>query len=199
MNNSAQPTGFDVSALQAGDRREFARLVDVYSGPIYRLVLKMLDHPQDAEDVLQDTFLKAYHHLPAFENRSSLSTWLYRIAVNEALMRIRKHEPFQVSIDEPAETDEDAIEPRELADWRALPEEMLLSTEMRQVLDKAIERLSLTLRTVFILRDIQDLSVRETAEALNLTENTVKTRLLRARLRLRELLSGYVSRRLMEK
>jgi RNA polymerase sigma-70 factor (ECF subfamily) len=199
MNKSEQPTGFDVSALQAGDRREFARLVDVYSGPIYRLVLKMLDHPQDAEDVLQDTFLKAYHHLPAFENRSSLSTWLYRIAVNEALMRIRKHEPFQVSIDEPAETDEDAIEPRELADWRALPEEMLLSTEMRQVLDKAIERLPLTLRTVFILRDIQDLSVRETAEALNLTENTVKTRLLRARLRLRELLSGYVSRRLMEK
>ncbi len=199
MIKSEQPSEFNIPALQAGDRREFARLVDVYSGPIYRLVLKMLNHPQDAEDALQDTFLKAYHHLPAFENRSSLSTWLYRIAVNEALMRIRKHEPLQVSIDEPTETEADTIEPMELADWRALPEEELLTTEMRQVLDQAIERLPLTLRTVFILRDIQHLTVRETAEALNLTENTVKTRLLRARLRLRELLSGYVSHRLMEK
>lgn len=159
----------------------------------------MVSQPQDAEDVLQETFLKVYHALPTFENRSSLSTWIYRIAVNEALMSIRRRDPGQVSLDEPDESEESTFEPRELADWRELPEEMLLTGEMRQVLDQAIERLPVTLRTVFILRDIQNLSVRETAETLNLTEATVKTRLLRARLRLRELLSGYLSQRMTEK
>jgi RNA polymerase sigma-70 factor (ECF subfamily) len=199
MNKSESSPVFDVPALRSGDRREFARLVEAYSEPIYRLALKMLNHQQDAEDVLQETFLKAYHNLPAFENRSSLSTWLYRIAVNEALMHIRKQNPDQISIDEPVETDDSEIEARELADWRALPEDQLLSTETRQQLDEAIERLPVTLRTVFVLRDIQDLSVRETAEALNLSENVVKTRLLRARLRLRGLLTGYLSRRMTEK
>src|SRR5450759_2003299 len=198
IKNGPSPV-FDVTALQGGDRREFARLVEAYSEPIYRLAIKMLNHPQDAEDVLQETFLKAYHSLPNFENRSSLSTWLYRIAVNEALMQIRRHNPEQVSIDEPVETEDSEFEPRELADWRALPEEELLSAETHQVLDHAIERLPVTLRAAFILRDIQDLSVRETAEALNLSENAVKTRLLRARLRLRELLAGYFSRRMTEK
>ena len=114
-------------------------------------------------------------------------------------MQIRRHNPVQVSIDEPVETEDSEFEPRELADWRALPEEELLSAETRQVLDHAIERLPVTLRAAFILRDIQDLSVKETAEALNLSENAVKTRLLRARLRLRELLAGYFSRRMTEK
>ncbi len=199
MDKSEQSPGFDVSALQAGDRQEFARLVDAYSAPIYRLALKMLNQVQDAEDVLQETFLKAYRSLPAFENRSSLSTWLYRIAVNEALMVIRKRDPNHVSIDEPVETEEGELEPIELVDWRALPEEELLSSEVRQVLDQAIERLPVTLRTVFILRDIEDLSVRETAQTLNLSETAVKTRLMRARLRLRELLSVYFSQRMTEK
>lgn len=199
MDKGEQSPGFDVSALQAGDRKEFARLVDAYSAPIYRLALKMLSQDQDAEDVLQETFLKAYRSLPTFENRSSLSTWLYRIAVNEALMVIRKRDPNQVSIDEPVETEEGELEPIDLVDWRALPEEELLTSEVRQVLDQAIARLPVTLRTVFILRDIEDLSVRETAQTLSLSETAVKTRLLRARLRLRELLSAYFSRRLTEK
>ncbi len=93
---------FSLEALRAGDRAEFARLVEAYSGVIYRLGLKMLDDPQDAEDVLQETFIKAYRHLKNFDGRSSLSTWLYRIGTNEALMLIRKRKNLPLSIDEPA-------------------------------------------------------------------------------------------------
>ena len=190
---------FSLAALQSGDRAEFARLVDAYSGPIYRLALKMLNDSQDAEDVLQETFIKAYRALQTFEGRSSLSTWLYRIAVNEALMHLRQRKPDQVSIDAGHETEEGEREPVQIVDWRALPEEELLSLETRQVLDRAIQRLPATLRSVFLLRDIEGLSVRETAEALNVSESVVKTRLLRARLNLRDQLSAYFNERMMEK
>jgi RNA polymerase sigma-70 factor (ECF subfamily) len=190
---------FSLTALQSGDRAEFARLVDAYSGPIYRLALKMLNDSQDAEDVLQETFIKAYRALQTFEGRSSLSTWLYRIAVNEALMHLRQRKPDQVSIDAGRETEEGEGEPVQIVDWRALPEEELLSVETRQVLDKAIQRLPATLRSVFLLRDIEGLSVRETAEALDVSESVVKTRLLRARLNLRDQLSAYFNERMMEK
>jgi RNA polymerase sigma-70 factor (ECF subfamily) len=190
---------FSLAALQSGDRAEFARLVDAYSGPIYRLALKMLNDPQDAEDVLQETFIKAYRALQTFEGRSSLSTWLYRIAVNEALMHLRQRKPGQVSIDAERETDEGEGEPIQIVDWRALPEEELLSAETRQVMDHAIQRLPATLRSVFLLRDIEGLSVRETAEALEVSEAVVKTRLLRARLNLRDQLSVYFNERMTEK
>jgi RNA polymerase sigma-70 factor (ECF subfamily) len=190
---------FSLSALQSGDRAEFARLVDAYSGPIYRLALKMVDDPQDAEDVLQETFIKAYRALQTFEGRSSLSTWLYRIAVNEALMHLRQRKPDQVSIDAERETAEGESEPVQIVDWRALPEEELLSAETRQVMDHAIQRLPATLRSVFLLRDIEGLSVRETAEALEVSEAVVKTRLLRARLNLRDQLSAYFNERMTEK
>ena len=186
-----------VGSLIAGDRNEFARLVDMYSTPIYRLGLRMLGNPQDAEDVLQNTFLNALTHLPGFEGRSSIATWLYRIAANEALMLIRKKKP-EVNLEpaENAEADED-LKPIEFADWSALPEEELLSGEGKKLLEGTIGSLPESLRIVFVLRDIEGLSIRETAEALDLSETNVKTRLLRARLHLREELSAYYGERLI--
>jgi RNA polymerase sigma-70 factor, ECF subfamily len=192
---SSAAAGLSVSKLQAGDREEFARMVDAYSARIYRLGLRMLNTEQDAEEVLQNTFLNAMLNLPRFEERSSLETWLYRIAANEALMLIRKRRP-EVSMDQEGGPDDfDQIRPRDFADWSALPEDQLLDEEARRTLDEAVGRLPDPLRVVFVLRDIEDLSIKETAEALGLTEVNVKTRLLRARMRLREELAGYYAER----
>jgi RNA polymerase sigma-70 factor, ECF subfamily len=187
-----------LEALKSGDRVEFGRLVEAYSAPIYRLALKILGDQQDAEDVLQETFIKAYRHLKEFEGRSSFSTWLYRIASNEALMLLRRRHPEAISVDEPVQTPNGDMEPVEIVDWCCLPEEELLSAESRTHLDQAIDELSANLKVVFILRDIEGLSVRETAEALRISEAAVKTRLLRARLQLREKLSHYYAERLQE-
>jgi RNA polymerase sigma-70 factor (ECF subfamily) len=186
------PTEVSLEALIAGDRAEFARMVDLYSNPIYRLGLRMLGNPQDAEDILQNTFLNALTHLPTFEGRSSLSTWLYRIAANEALMVLRRKKP-EVNLEDFDAADEGAedLKPTQFVDWSSLPEEELLSSEGKSVLDQAIQKLPEALRIVFLLRDIEGLSIKETAEALSLTETNVKTRLLRARMFLREKLSAY--------
>src|SRR5512138_2969068 len=114
------PATISVDALKAGDRAEFAGLVETYSNRIYRLALKILNDPQDAEDVLQETFIKALRSLPAFEGRSSLSTWLYRIAVNEALMVVRKRKPEVQSVDQDQESDEGDLEPIQIVDWCCL-------------------------------------------------------------------------------
>jgi RNA polymerase sigma-70 factor (ECF subfamily) len=190
-------TEISVEALRSGDREEFSRLVDTYSGPIYRLALKMLGIPSDAEDVLQNTFLKAFQHLKDFEGRSSISTWLYRIASNEALMMLRKHRP-EVTLSDvtPENDDNDDYSPAQFVDWRQLPEEEFLSSEAQVAMDSAVQHLPENQRIVFILRDIEGLSIQETGETLNLSEAAVKTRLLRARLRLREELSVYYSERL---
>jgi RNA polymerase sigma-70 factor (ECF subfamily) len=189
-------TEISVKALQAGDRAEFARMVDTFSGPLYRLALKMLGNPPDAEDVLQNTFLKAFQHIREFEGRSSLSTWLYRIASNEVLMLLRKQRPETTFSDVAPEDEADNYEPVQFSDWNHLPEQELLSSESRAALDRAVQRLSETLRIVFILRDIEGLSIQETSQSLGLSETAVKTRLLRARLRLREELSSYFGERL---
>jgi RNA polymerase sigma-70 factor (ECF subfamily) len=189
-----------IEALRVGDRREFARLVDAYSGPLYRLALKMLGNATDAEDALQNTFLKAFQHVDQFEGRSSLSTWLYRIASNEALMQLRKRRPETTFSDISVEDDEEQnFDPVQLTDWPSLPEEELLSAEARTTLDHAIEHLPEKLRIVFVLRDIEDLSIQETSQVLGLSETAVKTRLLRARLRLREELSSYYGDRLIKR
>ncbi len=187
-----------LGALKNGDRAEFARLVDATSTHIYHLAMRILHDPQDAEDVLQESYIKALRALPNFEGRSSLSTWLYRIAVNEALMLLRKRRVNLVPVEE--ESDEDDEQPgMVLTDWVGLPEDQLLSTEARQRLEKAVDTLPETLRMVFMLRDIEGLSIKETADSLGLTETAVKTRLLRARLRLRNQLSVYYGERLTEK
>jgi RNA polymerase sigma-70 factor (ECF subfamily) len=196
MSSAKDIEAFSLDALRAGDRAEFSRLVEATSAKMYRLAVKILNDPQDAEDVLQETYLKAYRHLKDFDGRSSLSTWLYRIATNEALMQLRKRRPDIISIDEPVETIEGEQEPVQIIDWCCLPEDVLLSGETRARLDGAISHLPHNLRIVFLLMDIEDLSTHETAEVLNISEVAVKTRLSRARLRLREELSGYYSERL---
>ncbi len=191
MSGNGQHAEFSLQALRAGDREEFARLVDEYSGLIYRLGLKMLGNTQDAEDILQETFIKAYRHLEGFDGRSSLSTWLYRIATNEALMSLRRKRPQVISVEEPYPQDEALPEPMQIVDWCCVPEKELMTEEGRWHLDQAIETLTESLRVVFLLRDIEGLSTRETAEILGLSEAAVKTRLSRARLQLREELSAY--------
>ena len=191
-------TEISLEALQAGDRAEFARLVDAYSNQIYRLAMKMLADEQDAEDVLQNTFMKALQSIEKFEGRSSTSTWLYRIAVNEALMSLRRQKPTIAVAMDYEDDDDELLHPTQFTDWCCLPEEDLLSEESKRHLDAAIRRLPEKLRVVFILRDIEGLSIRETSEALDLTDTAVKTRLLRARLNLREQLSSYYGERLQE-
>lgn len=198
MINDKDHAADSLDALREGDRAEFARLVEQYSPMIYRLGLKMLNNPQDAEDILQETFIKAYKHIDKFDGRSSVSTWLYRIATNEALMSLRKKLPDTVSFDVPSIYESEPQEPLQIIDWCCMPEEEYLTAEGRLRLDQAAERLPESLRIVFVLRDIEGLSTRETAEVLNISETAVKTRLSRARLRLREDLSVYYGR-LVEK
>lgn len=189
---------FSLEALREGDKAEFARLVDAHYQLIYRLALKMLGNAQDAEDILQETFIKAYRHIQDFNGRSSLATWLYRIATNEALMFLRRKRPDLVPVDKPLKMDDGDEIPLELVDWCCLPERELMSAEAQAHLDQAIGTLTPNLRAVFVLRDIEGLSTRETAQVLEISETAVKTRLSRARMSLREELSGYYRERMLE-
>lgn len=187
---------FSLQALQNGDQAEFAKVVEAYSGYIYRLALKMVNNPQDAEDILQETFIKAYDAFPDFEGRSKISTWLYRIATNEALMFLRSKDPTPVSVEQPySQKQESTPKPMEIVDWCCLPEDEMLTDEVRQYLSKSVEELSDALKATFVLRDIEKLSTRETAEVLGISESAVKTRLHRARMQLRESLSHYFKAR----
>jgi len=191
--------GISLEALKSGDREAFAHLVDQTSGHVYRVALQILGDEQDAEDVLQETYIKALRALPDFEGRSSLTTWLYRIAVNEALMMARKRKPQEVSVEDSAPFDAEAeSEGMEIVDFCCLPESELLSSESRQFLDRAVRNLPEGLRVVFVMRDLEGLSIQDTAEALGISESNVKTRLLRARLRLRQDLSVYFGEKLQE-
>ena len=180
-----------IARLKAGDQAAYAELVEQHAGRIYNLALRMLGDETLAEDVLQETFLNAFRAIDRFEGRSSLGTWLYRIANNAALMHLRKREPTTYSLDEPLETDSGEEVPRQFFDFCCLPERDLLSNEARREMLTAIDDLPETLRVVFLLRDIEGLSTRETAEQLNLSVSAVKTRLMRARLALRERLADY--------
>ena len=194
----SEKTSISIQALREGDREAFAEMVEAYSPLIYRLALRMLGDEHEAEDVLQETFLNAYRALDRFEGRSSLSTWLYRIATNQALMRLRKQSPPMVSVDE-THVDEEGYElPRQFTDWCCLPEDEFMSAEAQAMLNEAAEELSPALRAAFVLRDLHGFSTREAAEILEISETAVKTRLMRARLQLRERLSSYFSERVEE-
>lgn len=188
-----------LEALKKGDRESFAKLVELTSPQIYRVALQILGNEQDAEDVLQETYLKAMKAISGFEGRSSLSTWLHRIAVNEALMIVRKRRPGIISVEDndPFDSEEES-EGMEIVDFCCLPEGELLTSESRRFLDDAIQRLPANLRTVFVLRDLEGFSIQETSESLKISENNVKTRLLRARLRLRQELSEYYAEKVQK-
>jgi RNA polymerase sigma-70 factor (ECF subfamily) len=177
MNQTGQQVQFDegalVAALQQGDPDAFAELVERHSETIYNLALRMMNNPQEAEEVLQDTFVSAFRALGRFEGRSQLSTWLYRIAYNAALMRLRRRELPTTSLDEPLLGDEGDPMPRQLVDWSAVPDELLLKGELDAVLREAVDRLPEGSRAVFVLRDIEGLSTAETAAVLELTETNV--------------------------
>jgi RNA polymerase sigma-70 factor, ECF subfamily len=179
-----------VAAAKAGDATAFEELVTRYERKIFRLTMNITRNREDAEDAMQDAFLKSYSHLKTFQGDSRFYTWLVRIAANEALMRLRKRRPNQFSLDEPIEGDEDLM-PRELRDWGPGPEQRFAQTEMREILSGVIEELEPDYRIVFVLRDIEELSTEETAASLGISIPAVKSRLLRARLKLREKLNRY--------
>lgn len=190
---------FDEAALvqraKRGDAEAYSELVGKYEGKIFRLAKNITQNDEDAEDVLQDAFLKAYSHLPEFQEQSKFYTWLVRIAVNEALMRLRKRKSDKtVPLDEPVDTGEETVV-REIAVWDDDPEKRFGKTELRQILDEAIQSLKPAFRTVFQLRDIEELSTEETAQVLGLSIPAVKSRLLRARLQLREKLTRFFKRK----
>jgi RNA polymerase sigma-70 factor (ECF subfamily) len=183
-----------VAEAKAGNYEAFEELVNRYENKIYRLGINITGTPEDAEDVLQEAFLKAFQHLPEFREDSRFYTWLVRIAVNEALMKLRKRRtdrsvPITDDVDEEGE-----VIPREFADWRPNPEQAYAQGEIETILRNAAQTLPPAYRTVFLLRDVEDLSTAETASVLSLTEGTVKARLFRARLMLREELSRIFKR-----
>jgi len=198
MTVSSQ-AGIDESTLvvqaREGDTRAFGELVRRYEGKIFRLAQHITQNREDAEDVLQETFLKAYEHLDQFKGDSKFYTWIVRIAVNQALMKLRRRKTDKsVSLDETIDTGEDTIT-REIAAWDEDPEQRFSREELGEILDTAVESLEPPYRSVFVLRDIEELSTEETAEALNLSVPAVKSRLLRARLQLREKLTRYFKRK----
>lgn len=178
-----------VESARAGDVSAFSTLVNRYERRILRLAKRITQNEEDAEDVLQDAFLKAYENLDRFQGNSKFYTWLVRIAVNEALMKLRKRKTDRtVPLDEPMETGEETVQ-REIAVWEGNPEDKYKQDELHKILEDAIDSLAPPYKTVFVLRDVEELSTEETAEALDLSIPAVKSRLLRARLQLREKLT----------
>src|SRR5450631_4258057 len=184
-----------VQAAKRGDDSAFEELVRRYDRNVFRIAQHITQNREDAEDVVQEAFLKAYKNLEKFQEQSKFYTWLVRIAVNEALMKLRRRRPERtVSLDEEVKTEEDSV-PREVADWSPNPEQQYNQAELREILTRTIQGLPATFRTVFVLRDVEGLSTEETADALDLSIPAVKSRLLRARLQLRERLSKYFKNR----
>jgi len=180
-----------VQAAKQGDVSAFEQLVKRYDRNIFRIAQHITQNREDAEDVVQDAFLKAYENLDQFQGNSKFYTWLVRIAVNESLMKLRRRKTSKtVSMDEDVETEEGSM-PREFADWSPNPEQQYGQSELSDILRKTIQGLPASFRTVFVLRDVEGLSTEETAEMLDLSIPAVKSRLLRARLQLRERLNKY--------
>ncbi len=180
-----------LQGLQNGERDACACMLKRFAPRVYAVAMRMMGDPHEAEEVLQDTFISACKNIHRFEGRSALNTWLHRIATNAALMRLRKRKTKEVSLDSPIESlDGDDI-PRQIEDWAFYPADLVLDSETRDVLEQAIATLPDTLRTVFVLREIEGYSTAETAEMLNISVSAAKVRLHRARLRLRELLTPY--------
>jgi RNA polymerase sigma-70 factor, ECF subfamily len=179
-----------IERVCAGEQQLFYELISPYERAVYVAAFSLLQNEADAEEVAQEAFLKALSHLRSFRGEGKFSTWLIQIAVNEARRSRRKKREFLYeSIDDRHQNEEGDYFPKDFADWREIPSEALQRTELRQALQRAIASLRSDYREVFVMRDIQHLSITETAEALQITEASVKTRLLRARLKMRDALA----------
>ncbi len=180
-----------VHASKRGDVAAFEELVKRYDRKLLRIAQHLTHNREDAEDVVQEAFLKAFQHLGQFQENSKFSTWLIRITLNQGLMKLRKRRPMrEVSIDNDFQSEENNL-PIDVADWAPNPEELYRAAELREILRKTLQELGPGLRVVFVLRDIEGLSLEQTAEALELSVAAVKARSWRARLQLRERLSRY--------
>ncbi|HKD06335.1 MAG TPA: sigma-70 family RNA polymerase sigma factor [Bryobacteraceae bacterium] len=184
-----------VNRAREGDMGAFSALIRQYEGKIFRLAMNITQNREDAEDVLQESFLKAFEHLDQFQGNSKFYTWIVRIAVNQALMKLRKRKSDRtVSIDEQIDTGEDTVV-REIAAWDPDPEVRYSQAELNTILTEAIDGLAPIYKTVFTLRDVDGLSTEETADVLELSVPAVKSRLLRARLQLRDKLTRFFKRK----
>ncbi len=187
-----------VARAKKGNQAAFAELINRYSERVYNLALRILRNREDAEDILQETFLTVLEKIHTFDGRSGFFTWIYRIATNASLMRLRKKKiVFQELSDNP--DFQESIESRVFVDWSQDPSINIYDEEVKGKLDEAINKLSDIYRSVFVLRDIEGLSIKETSAILNITEENVKIRLRRARQYLRDYLSDYFEERIVEK
>ena len=196
-----RPATFDpdlplVEASQRGDVSAFEELVRRYDRKLLRIAINVTHNPDDAEEAVQDAFFKAYRNLDRFRADAKFSTWLFRIAVNESLMKLRKQRGAkEMALAEQCLNIDDSESGREIeatvADWAPDPEARYSAAEFREILVGSLQKLSPALRVVFVLRDMEEHSISQTAEFLNLTENAVKSRLSRARAGLRQDLSRY--------
>jgi len=197
--NEQHPDVALVERVRAGDISAYDELVRKYDRQVFRIAQHITQNREDAEDVMQDAFMKAYEKLDQFQGNSKFYTWLVRIAVNESLMRLRRRRTGKmVSMDEDIQTDEGSV-PRDFADWAPDPEQNYSQSELSEILRKTIQGLPPGFRVVFALRDVEGLSTEETAETLGLSVPAVKSRLLRARLQLRERLSRYFKQKKVSK
>ena len=182
-----------VHASKDGKMAAFEQLVKRYDRRLLRIAQSVTHNKEDSQDAVQEAFLKAYQNLSEFREASQFSTWLIRITVNQSLMKLRKQRTAkEVSLDEDFQSDEDVL-PLEVADRAPSPEQIYGTSELRNTLMRALEGLRPILRTVFVLRDVEGLSIHQTAEVLNVSQTAVKARLWRARLQLRVRLKQYFS------
>ena len=183
-----------VRACKRGEVSAFEELVKRHDRKLFRIAQHVTQNHEDAQDVVQEVFLKAFRNLDQFRENSQFSTWLVRITINQCLMKVRKtrrKKEVQIAQDRHTETGEFALD---IADWAPNPEELYRASELRGILMKALQQLQPGLSLVFVLRDVEGLSTEQTSEALDLTQAAVKTRLMRARLQLRDRLSRYFRR-----
>jgi RNA polymerase sigma-70 factor (ECF subfamily) len=184
-----------VHATKRGHASAFEKLVKKYDRKLLRIAQSITHNREEAEDAVQEAFFKAYQRLDQFQESATFSTWLIRIVLNEAFMKLRRQRTArEESLDRDFESDGDIV-PMDVADWSPNPQELYIAVEFREILIKCLLRLQPTLRIVFVLRDIEELSINETGEALGLSAVAVRARLFRARLQLRERLSRYFKTR----
>jgi RNA polymerase sigma-70 factor, ECF subfamily len=183
-----------VDASKRGDLAAFEKLVKRYDRKLFRIAQHLTHNREDAEDVVQEAFLKAFLHLGQFREDAKFSTWLTRIAMNQSLTMLRKRRPTrEVSIDNDFQSDDGNL-PIDVEDWAPNPEQFYGATQLREILRATLQKLGPGLRVVFVLRDIEGFSLQETAEALGLSVIAVKARSFRARLQVRERLSKYFNK-----